>query len=292
MDIQALKLFVDAADLHSFTNAAVANFTTQPALSRKVAELEAYCGFKLFDRSRHPVELTEEGREVYALAVDLLRRDDELEQAVRLLRDGGGVSLKVAYTMGGHQEYLTRAFVRVKARYPRANLSAERVFAPQAFQMLGDGSADVVVCNAPEQAGHPGTASRSVMACGLVAFVPRDHPLAEKGSLRLADLDGQQLVTMARFGSPSVFDEMQRRCRRAGFEPVFAHMAPDTFTFSMMLSLHHQIGLMPQTTILTGTDDVAVLPLEDAGGFDLTAAWRADDPRGAVGALVQALTES
>lgn len=291
MDIQALKLFVDAADLRSFTNAAAANYTTQPALSRKISELEARCGFKLFDRSRHPVELTDEGREVYALAVDLLQRDEALEQAVRDLRDGGSIELRVVYTMGGHQPHLTRALALMKRRYPRARVSAERAFAPRAFQMLQDGQADAVLCNAPEQTGHPGTSSASVMPCGLVAFVPSSHALAQKRALGLSDLDGQPLVTMARFGSPSVFDEMRRRCRKAGFEPVFAHLAPDTFTFSMMLSLHGEVGLMPQTTLLTDADGVVKAPIEGTEGFDLTVVWRADDLRGSVRALVEAFRQ-
>ncbi len=277
MNIQALKFFVDAADLRSFTDAAGANYVTQPAFSRKVAELEAYCGFSLFDRSQRPIALSPEGREVYAAAVELLRKDEELEELVRGVREGRAATLNVAYVMGGHQRLVTPALRDLQAKFPAATLAAERLFAPQAFQALADGTADVVVCNAPEHRGHPETESELIAKSGLVALIPKDHRLAGRSSICLMDLAGESMVTMARFGSPAVFDAIQAECRRRGFEPRFSHYAPDTVTFSMMLSLHREVALMPCTTLLFDGESVDVVPLKDTAGFDTVAVWREGD---------------
>lgn len=289
MDIQALKFFVDAADLRSFTDAAGANYVTQPAFSRKVAEFEAACGFKLFDRSQRPIALSAEGREIYDAAVELLRKDAELEELVAGVREGRRAALRVAYVMGGHQCLVTPALCDLQAAFPAAALVAERMFAPQAFQSLAEGAFDVVVCNAPEHKGHPETEFAQVASGGLVAVVPKGHSLAGRSSLHLADLAGESLVTMARFGSPAVFDAMQALCRRSGFEPAFAHFAPDTVTFSMMLSLHREVALMPSTTLVLDRGSVDVAPIEDASGFDTVAVWRKGDDSRLVRAFVDVL---
>ena len=59
----------------SFTQAAKALFVSQPSLSSTVAKLEQELGFKIFDRSSHPISLTTKGM-VY---IHFLRETSELE---------------------------------------------------------------------------------------------------------------------------------------------------------------------------------------------------------------------
>ena len=59
----------------SFSQAAKALFVSQPSLSSTVAKLERELGFKIFDRSTHPVSLTTKG----ALYINFLRETAELE---------------------------------------------------------------------------------------------------------------------------------------------------------------------------------------------------------------------
>ena len=61
MDIFSLKVFVSAARNLNFTKAADEFFTTQPAVSRRISELEKELGFQLFRRSNHGVLLTKSG---------------------------------------------------------------------------------------------------------------------------------------------------------------------------------------------------------------------------------------
>ena len=59
----------------SFTQAAKALFVSQPSLSSTVAKLEQELGFKIFDRSTHPISLTTKGT-VY---INFLQETSELE---------------------------------------------------------------------------------------------------------------------------------------------------------------------------------------------------------------------
>lgn len=61
MDIYSLKLFLGAAKTLNFTKTAENFYTTQPAVSRRIRELEEELGYPLFLRQYHGVSLTKEG---------------------------------------------------------------------------------------------------------------------------------------------------------------------------------------------------------------------------------------
>lgn len=61
MDIRVLRYFLAVAQEESITRAAELLHTSQPNLSRQLAELEAEVGKKLFERGSRKITLTEEG---------------------------------------------------------------------------------------------------------------------------------------------------------------------------------------------------------------------------------------
>jgi DNA-binding transcriptional LysR family regulator len=61
MDVDAVKAFVLAADLQSFTRAADVLGTTQSAISLKLQRLEQQLGRRLLERTPRHVRLSAEG---------------------------------------------------------------------------------------------------------------------------------------------------------------------------------------------------------------------------------------
>ena len=72
--LNALKAFEAAARHESFTRAAEELCVTQGAVSHQVKAPEATFGFKLFNRERQRLVLTEAGREYLAVVRDALDR--------------------------------------------------------------------------------------------------------------------------------------------------------------------------------------------------------------------------
>ncbi|MGI6448724.1 MAG: LysR family transcriptional regulator [Desulfitobacteriia bacterium] len=50
MTLRHLRIFIAVADAGSMTAAAEALYVAQPTVSQAIAELEKYCGVKLFER--------------------------------------------------------------------------------------------------------------------------------------------------------------------------------------------------------------------------------------------------
>ena len=106
----------------SFSKAAEKLYLTQPALSIAIKRVEDSIGAALFDRNRHPLELTEAGR-AYIRAIEQMRDlEDDLEREVSDLRD-----LKTGKLLVGGTHYLNCYILagilsRFSHKYPRVHI--------------------------------------------------------------------------------------------------------------------------------------------------------------------------
>ena len=87
MTLEQLEAFYLAATLGSFALAAQRVHVTQSSLSKPIAELEAWVGAELFDRSGQRAQLTEAGHRILAVAKQML----ELKEGIREALDGAPV---------------------------------------------------------------------------------------------------------------------------------------------------------------------------------------------------------
>ena len=85
IDLEALSDFVLVAKHGGVTQAARASKRPKASLSRKVMELEANLGVRLFERGSRSVRLTAEGEALFARTAGPLA---DIEEAGDLLRDG------------------------------------------------------------------------------------------------------------------------------------------------------------------------------------------------------------
>lgn len=118
MNIRVLRYFLAAASLPNLTSAAEFLHTTQPNLSRQLAELEDELGQSLFDRSQRRLKLTPQGEFLFKRAksiVDLFDRTrDELIHFE-------GLSGKITITAGETCafKYIAMALKRLQQESPK-----------------------------------------------------------------------------------------------------------------------------------------------------------------------------
>ena len=107
----------------SFSKAAEKLFLTQPALSIAIKRVEDSIGAALFDRSRHPLELTEAGRASIRAIEQMSDLEDDLEREISDLRD-----LKTGKLLVGGSHYLNsyilaRILSGFSRRYPGVRIA-------------------------------------------------------------------------------------------------------------------------------------------------------------------------
>jgi LysR family transcriptional regulator, nitrogen assimilation regulatory protein len=89
LDLEALRVFVQVAELGSLTKAAVLLDTVQPAVSRTIAALERDCAGRLFHRTGRGLLLTEFGHRILPRVKALLLESSQLEDE---MKSGGGLA--------------------------------------------------------------------------------------------------------------------------------------------------------------------------------------------------------
>jgi DNA-binding transcriptional LysR family regulator len=122
MDLEAFTDFTLVASNGGVTQASRASGRPKASLSRKVMELEASLGVRLFERGSRSIRLTQEGETLYARITGPL---NEIAEAAELLRDGrarprGRLRVNVPSVFG--QLLMGRLAAEFTVAYPEVTL--------------------------------------------------------------------------------------------------------------------------------------------------------------------------
>lgn len=111
-------------ELNGFQAAAGRLHTTQSAISKRVQDLEASLGHKIFDRGGHAARLTTKGEEFWQLARQLLQqRDDALSRFLATPEGPRQIRLGVSELTAA--TWLPQFVQRIQLRYPAAHLQPD-----------------------------------------------------------------------------------------------------------------------------------------------------------------------
>jgi len=94
-DLRQLRAFAAVHDTGSVSAAARKVHLTQPALSRRISELESALGVRLFDRTGGRLRLTNEGESLLIHSRNVLAEAESLATRAETLRKGRGRTLAV-----------------------------------------------------------------------------------------------------------------------------------------------------------------------------------------------------
>lgn len=84
--LTAMHMFIRVVETGSFSAVAREMNSTQPTISKNIAELESWLGAKLLNRSTRSLRLTETGTDYYERCVGILQDVEEAEQMVGQLQ--------------------------------------------------------------------------------------------------------------------------------------------------------------------------------------------------------------
>jgi DNA-binding transcriptional LysR family regulator len=199
LSTRQLRAFVALAEARNFTRAAARCHLSQPAFSALIRTLEASLGARLFDRTTRAVELTAEGTLFLDGAQRLLH---DVQAAVadlgeHVARRRGRVSLAALPALAAG--WLPAVLAQFRAHYPDIELDVADALSDECVDRVRAGRADFALAAvrtvAPELTAEPFCADRFHLVCR------RDHPLAARKRVVLADLPGQPFIHLARHSS-------------------------------------------------------------------------------------------
>ncbi|MDQ7904948.1 LysR substrate-binding domain-containing protein [Phytohabitans sp. ZYX-F-186] len=284
METRLLEVFRTVARYGSITTAARQLRFTQSAVSRQVAALEAEVGARLLDRLPRGVALTEEGRALLPHAEAVLDRLTAARRDLDALRGLGGGRLRVGAFPTAVAALVPRALAAFRDAHPDVALSLVEGTTPVLLERLTAGDADVAVVSAPPAGlGDPGRFDlHHLLDERLLVAVARDHRLARRRTVRLADLADDPFVV----GSATAEETLLRASLPSGFQPRIDLVAAEWTGKLGLVAAGLGVALVPALAVRGTPADIALLRLraEDESVrrvFAATAAGRTAPPTAA-----------
>jgi DNA-binding transcriptional LysR family regulator len=176
MNSDDLALFARVAQAGSISRAALDLGADQSTLSRRIAQLEAELGGRLFHRSGRGVTVTERGRQLLAYAETVERTLDEAGRAMRDAAQLGPARLCVAAQPTIAQTLFGRLGRELKSAFPLMQLRFIDGLASHLLARLDDGEVDLAILYLPER--HAGLRHDPLLSEDIHLVTPADYPLA------------------------------------------------------------------------------------------------------------------
>ena len=211
MDTQALTAFLAVAESGSFSTAAERLFLTQPAVSKRIAQLEQQLGTRLFDRVGRRIRLTEAGEALLPRARQVLLDLEDMSRAISNLTGtvSGTLRIGTSHHIGLHR--LPPVLRRFSRQYPDVKLDIHFIDSEEAWEAVLHGDLEMGVVTLPPQP-DPRLHSQAVWQDPLVFMAAPEHPLARLDRVTLETLTGYSAilpspVTFTRRIVESLFEE-------------------------------------------------------------------------------------
>ncbi|MFJ7885916.1 LysR family transcriptional regulator [Pseudomonas sp. NPDC096917] len=186
-----LQVFNEVCDLRSYSRAAEEMSLTQPAVSLQIRQLEELIGQPLFEYVGKKLYMTEAAEALKLASRDIFGRLENLDMQLSDMLGSLQGQLKLAIESSA-KYFVPHLFAAFKRQHPEVNLQLTVVNRAQAVRRLSDNRDDLVIMSMVPQ--DMGLEFLPFLNNPIVAVAPNDHPLCERGPLRLQDLEPYTLL--------------------------------------------------------------------------------------------------
>jgi DNA-binding transcriptional LysR family regulator len=264
LNVARLRVLKEVAYRGSFSAAATALDYTQSAISQQIAALEAETGMQLLERHPRGVTLTAAGQTLVGHADGILARLDAAEMALAAIAGLRGGRLRMASFPTAGATLMPLAIAIFRERYPDVELTLAEGEPEEIAPRLRAAELDLALLfefDGEEAVGEEMTRVE-LLADPMHLALPREHRLAARREIRLADLAAEAWIQTSR-ESPCA-RHVVRSCHAAGFEPNVSFESDDYQTVQGLVAAGVGVALIPELALSGVREDVLVRSLSPA----------------------------
>ncbi|MDJ0777356.1 MAG: LysR family transcriptional regulator [Gammaproteobacteria bacterium] len=187
MQLAQIRAFLAVAELESFSLAAERLHVTQPAVSKRIRQLEQNVNVSLFDRIGKRSILTPNGQAFRPHAERILNELETFRSGIshQLDAPSGSLTLATSHHIGLHR--LPRVLRGFKQRYPAVDLDIHFMDSEDACQGVANNELELAVVTLPENP-DPRIACEAIWIDRLIAVLATDHALASAAEIDPSEL--------------------------------------------------------------------------------------------------------
>ncbi|MGV0679181.1 MULTISPECIES: LysR family transcriptional regulator [Mycolicibacterium] len=273
MHLDELQWFVVLAETEHVTDAAAELGISQPTLSRALVRLEEQVGVLLFDRVNRRLRLNAYGHILLEHARRSISEIRSATERIAELRDPDTGTVRLAFLHSQAGWYVPDLLRRFRTEAPRVRFELFQGAAHEIVERLAGGEADLAITSPRPE----GFRWRGLYMERLCLAVPREHRLAGRTRLRLADAGAEPFVALAPdFGLRQLTDEL---CVEAGISPPVVFEAMEISTMEGLVAAGFGVAVVPVPRPERAEPGAAYVPLsESSARRQIGLTWHADRP--------------
>ncbi len=281
MQLQQLRYVIAAAEAKSFREAAQKLFVSQSSLSVAIKDLEQETGTKIFNRTSHGTSLTNAGVELVDYARRVVEQADLMENHYLKGAKHGRKPTRFAVS-SQHYSMVVQAFgdfIKAYQTEPKSQFSLHETYTNQIIRDVSEGRSELgfmyisnyndrVILHALDQAELN---FRSLFISQPMVYVDAQHPLAQKSSVTLPDLEPFYRIEHEQGLEGSTYFAEEPLASAVHNKNVWVS---DNETLLYLLHNHHAYTLA--TGVYMGGDDIVSIPLEESEVMNVGVVFRTD----------------
>lgn len=287
MELRQICYFMEVVrSQNNFTEAAKRIGIKQPPLSKSIQALEKSLSrnqpnlVKLFDRRKHPLELTEAGQVFHAEVQQALLH---LEQAISNARQASqGIVGRLIIGMNNSiaNTTLPEIVQTFAQRFPHVELQLREVTVQQEVQMLKNHQLDVIFQRSSSfEEIDPALSFQPILEEYFVVALPMNHKLARQFTIPLEAIADESILLPSLDVLP-FYEKIITLCRAAGFEPKINPKVTVTGVVALLSLVAAGVGvsILPNHVQTLQREGVVYRSLQDTTlNRRIAIVWRQDD---------------
>jgi len=275
VELRHLRALVAIADTCSFARAGERLGYAQSAVSQQIGALERAVGMQLVERpgGPRPVSLTEAGAVLVGHARTILARVGAAADDLDALTAGEAGTIRVGTFQSAGARLLPAILFAFRQAHPGVTVELVENHSDGALlDSVAAGELDC--CFAAEPVESAELFERQVLVEDpYLLVVPPASPLATRGTARLADLAGQDLVA---WQNCRCWDNLERQLRAEGVEPEVVFRTDDNLTLQRLAGAGLGHAIMTELCVERGHEagPAALLPMPEVEPRIVGVYWR------------------
>ncbi|MDR2611021.1 MAG: LysR family transcriptional regulator [Clostridiales Family XIII bacterium] len=246
MDIKGLRYFIAAAERLNFTVAAKECYITQTAMSLHINKMETELGFRLFERNKRVVELTDAGRDFLGYAYTMV--DDYTAAVQHSMNIAVGVDGVLSVILPGYMEgfiFMDR-FKKFREEYPAVKLNLVVESQGRIVSFLKKKRVDIGIGLPYEMQADPDIQVITMREDPAIVLCSRNHPFASRGTpVKAGELEKETFVMTMYANTPNATSSIRKKWQRSGFSFNDYISVKNMDEMLLFIELGRGIGIFP-----------------------------------------------
>lgn len=261
LHVRHIRYVVSAAELGSFRRAAIHLNVPESTISRRISDLEAWLGTKIFIRSAAGVRLTFAGERFVLRCRYLLTEIRHAQSEIQAVRQGMSGMLTIGVISSLASSTLSALLRDFAEQHPKIHTTYIEATAEAHLFQAGSLTLDVAFVS---DEGVPRKfSSQCLWHERLFAVLPEAHPCARKSNLDIGSIADETFLLNDSARGRTISQYLHRRLGALGCRPNIRYQDVDQESLPLLVALGHGITIALEPTMIARMPGVVLRPIAE-----------------------------